>query len=169
MTAPESPWLSDDQQRVWRQWLTANGRLAATLGRQLSSDSDLSMADFQVLAHLSEAPDGRLRIVQLAEISQWERSRLSHHLTRMERRGMITRQECREDGRGQFACITAQGQAMIEQAAPGHARAVRRLMFDSLTDADLQALDRVTAGLLERIEAEETSAGRGVGQVGTAH
>lgn len=152
MTTGESPWLDDRQQRVWRQWMSANSRLTGALGRQLGQASGLSMPDFKVLVHLSEAEDGRLRIVQLAEDVQWERSRLSHHLTRMERRGLISRQECPHDGRGQYAVLTPTGREQIEQAAPGHARAVRTFLFDDLSTEDLATLDRITAAVLERLD-----------------
>ncbi len=151
MVANDNPWLDADQQQVWRQWMSAHRQLSAALSRQLARDTGMSMADFEVLVHLSEATDGRVRIVQLAEDVQWERSRLSHHLTRMERRGLIRREECPHDGRGQYAVITPPGRRQIEQAAPGHAEAVRTLLFDDLGAADLAALDRITSGLLERV------------------
>lgn len=152
MATHNGPWLDADQQQVWRQWMSAHRQLSAALSRQLARDTGMSMADFEVLVHLSEATDGRVRIVQLADDVQWERSRLSHHLTRMERRGLITRQECPHDGRGQYAVITPTGRRQIERAAPGHAEAVRTLVFDDLGAADLAALHRITSGLLERVE-----------------
>lgn len=152
MRSDTSPWLDDRQQRVWRQWLQSNARLTAALARQLSQDSGTSLADFEVLVHLSESPEGRVRIVQLADTLQWERSRLSHHLTRMEKRGLVERQGCTEDGRGAYAVLTAEGRELIEQVAPGHARTVRDLFFGELTDDELTALDRFTAGLLARLD-----------------
>jgi DNA-binding MarR family transcriptional regulator len=149
---PSDPWLDDRQQQIWRQWLQANARLTAALGRQLSQDSGTSLSDFEVLVHLSESAGGRVRIVALADALQWERSRLSHHLTRMEKRGLVARQDCQEDARGAYAVLTEQGRELIEQIAPGHARAVRHLFFDELTDDDLDALDRVTSGLLARLD-----------------
>lgn len=152
MNSDTSPWLDDHQQRIWRQWLLANSRLTAALGRQLSRDNGMSLPDFEVLVRLSEADEDRVRIVALAETVQWERSRLSHHLTRMERRGLVERRECPEDGRGAFAVLTPKGRALVEQAAPGHAEAVRTLVFDDLDADDLSALDRVTAGLIEHLD-----------------
>lgn len=152
MDSDTSPWLDDRQQRIWRQWLAANSRLTAALGRQLSQDSGTSLSDFEVLVHLSESDEGRVRIVQLADTLQWERSRVSHHLTRMEKRGLIARQECSEDARGAYAVLTPEGRALIEQIAPGHARTVRHLFFDELGDDDLASLDRVTSALLARLD-----------------
>ncbi len=152
MTTDSSPWLDAEQQRIWRQWLLATTRLQACLARQLQQESGTSMSDFQVLVQLTEAEGGRVRIVQLAETVQWERSRLSHQLTRMEKRGLISRQECPEDGRGAYAVVTDEGRRLTERAAPGHARLVMALMFDALSPEEVTALDTLTAGLLERTQ-----------------
>ena len=153
MSPPDTPWLSETQQRVWRQWLTANAELATAVGRQLHQDNAISSPDFHVLVRLSEEPGGRVRIVELARGMQWERSRLSHHLTRMEKRGLILRRDCLADRRGQFAELTEEGRQTVERAAPGHAELVRGVLFDPLSEEDLDVLDRVTATLLERVRA----------------
>ena len=126
-------WLTAEEERVWRRWLTLNARLSATLHRELQDDAGLSMPDFEVLVHLTDSPEGRIRVTDLARLLQWERSRVSHHVTRMERRRLVQRVECAEDGRGAFIVITPQGRAAIEQAAPGHVNTVRRLVFDALS------------------------------------
>ena len=151
MSTTDQPWLSVSQQRVWRQWLAANAELATAVGRQLNQDNGISAPDFHVLVRLSEEPGRRLRIVELARGMQWERSRLSHHLTRMEKRGLILRRECPQDGRGQFAELTDEGRRTVEQAAPGHAALVRSVLFDPLSDEELAVLDRVTDALIERV------------------
>ena len=109
------------------------------------------MPDFEVLVHLTDSPEGRIRVTDLARLLQWERSRVSHHVTRMERRRLVQRVECAEDGRGAFVVITPQGRAAIEQAAPAHARAVRELVFDSLTDRELASLTAITDKVLGRL------------------
>ncbi|HET7477065.1 MAG TPA: MarR family winged helix-turn-helix transcriptional regulator [Dermatophilaceae bacterium] len=147
----ESPWLADEHQRVWRRWLTMNAQLSAALHRQLQSDSGLSMQDFAVLVHLSDAAEGRVRISTLAEALQWERSRLSHHIKRMEARGLIERQECPDDGRGAFVGLTATGRAAIVRAAPSHARTVRDLVFADLSKQELAVLETFTDGVLNRL------------------
>lgn len=126
------PWLSDAEQRIWRSWLKVNAQISATLAADLLDDSGLSMPDFHVLVHLTDSPEGRVRVNELAQTLQWERSRVSHHLTRMERRDLVVRSECSDDRRGAFIAVTAAGRAAIERAAPGHVRAVRRLFFDVL-------------------------------------
>lgn len=148
----DSPWLDDRSQQVWRQWLHVTGGLPGAIGAQLQRDSNLSHADFAVLVRLSEAPHERSRIAELADVLQWERSRLSHQLTRMEKRGLVRREECSDDGRGAFAVLTPEGRDRIEQAAPGHARLVRHLFFEGLPEEDLAAFDRVLTRLADRIE-----------------
>lgn len=154
MDSTHSPWLTAEQQRVWRQWLAANGELTAALGRGLAQDCGLSLPDFHVLVRLSETPQSQVRIVELADEMQWERSRLSHHLTRMEKRDLIVRRDCPEDRRGAFAELTATGRSLLEQAAPGHAALVRSLLFDDLSAQDLQVLDRITRSLLHRLSEQ---------------
>jgi DNA-binding MarR family transcriptional regulator len=148
-------WLDEGEQRAWRAFLRMHGQLSARLNRQLQGDSNLSLADYEVLVQLTEAPDGRLRPYELQRALQWEQSRLSHHLTRMQRRDLVAREECAEDGRGAFIALTAAGRAAIESAAPGHVDAVRRLFFDSLTGEQVALLDRLATQVLDRIEAGE--------------
>lgn len=143
-----APWLTDNEQRVWRQWLSVQARFPAALNRQLQSDHQLSLQDFDVLVHLSEAPEGQLRISALAEQLRWEQSRLSHHLRRMEQRGLVRRAPCTEDARGFYAILTESGAARLLAAAPGHVATVRRHLFDRLSPAHVTALDEITAAIL---------------------
>jgi DNA-binding MarR family transcriptional regulator len=148
-------WLSADEERLWRRWLLLNSRLAATLQREMQDDAGLSNSDFEVLVNLTDNPQGRLRVTDLATQMLWERSRLSHHVTRMERRGMVQRVECAEDGRGAFVAITPEGRTAIEAAAPGHVEAVRRLVFDALRDEDATHLGTIVDQLLARLDSDE--------------
>jgi DNA-binding MarR family transcriptional regulator len=145
-------WLTAQEQRVWRRWLTLNARLSAALHKELQDDAGLSMPDFEVLVHLTDNPEGRIRVTDLARLLQWERSRVSHHVTRMERRRLVQRVECAEDGRGAFIVITPQGRAAIEQAAPGHVKAVRRIVFDALSPEDLDAFATVIEKALTQLD-----------------
>ena len=133
--------LAEAERRVG---LDAAARAAARRG--------LSIPDYEVLVHLTDSPEGRVRVTELAGLLQWERSRVSHHIKRMERRGLVGRAECAEDGRGAFVVITPQGRAAIEQAAPGHVIAVRRLMFDALSEEEKAALAAVIDKLLARTD-----------------
>jgi DNA-binding MarR family transcriptional regulator len=151
--ADDHPWLSDDEQRVWRTWLRAHVLVDAVVSAQLDCDSGLSGSDYAVLVNLSEAPDGRLRGKELACALQWEKSRLSHHLSRMERRGLVERVECPTDGRGAFVVITAEGRLRIEAAAPLHVAEVRRRFIDALGPAHLAALGAAVERLVSSLEA----------------
>lgn len=149
-----TPWLTEEQQRIWRNWLRLNRELQATLAREIAASSDLSMADFGVLVQLTDVPEGRVRISELADNLGWERSRVSHQLKRMQARGLVERSECVEDGRGSFVGITASGRSAIEDAAPGHVASVRRLVVDHLTEDEFADFGRLVDRLLEAIDAD---------------
>lgn len=148
-------WLTSDEQRAWRGFLSLHRELAARLNRQLQTDSQLSLADYEILVALSENPDGRIRPFALAQQVQWEQSRLSHHLARMERRGLIAREECTADGRGLFIGLTPHGRRTIEEAAPAHAATVRELFFDALTPEQVSALDEISSRARERMSGTD--------------
>ena len=147
----EAPWLNEDQQTVWRQWLAVTAALPAALNRQLQADAGLSLPDFDVLVQLTEHPQGRVRVSALADALQWERSRLSHHVKRMQARGLVEREECDDDGRGWFVVVTERGRDVIAAAAPDHVREVRALVFDDLTPGELTALADVTTKVMGRL------------------
>jgi DNA-binding MarR family transcriptional regulator len=150
-------WLDQGEQRAWRAFLRLQGQLSARLNRQLQSESGLSLADYEVLVQLSEAPEGRLRPYALQRALQWEQSRLSHHLGRMQRRGLVAREECADDGRGTLITLTDAGRSAIQAAAPGHVAAVRRLLFDALTADDVAALERLTTRVLDRLDTRRNT------------
>src|SRR3954464_1047611 len=150
-----SQWLTDDEQRAWRGLVQMNSRLEARLNRELQRTSGLSLADYDVLVLLTEAPDGRLRMFQLIEDLQWEQSRLSHHIARMQRRGLVAREECTTDRRGAFVVLTDAGRDAIERAAPGHVAAVRHLVFDGLSTEQVATLEAFARGVLSRLTGPE--------------
>jgi DNA-binding MarR family transcriptional regulator len=147
-------WLDDRQQRVWQAYLHLNQHLYATLEQQLVRDSGLSGADYKVLHPLSEAPGGLLRARELCSEIGWDRSRLSHHVRRMEKRGLVTREECAEDARGLMVRLTDAGRKAIEGAAPQHAESVRRHFFDLVSIEELETLATVFERVLENITSE---------------
>lgn len=146
------PWLSEPEQAAWRAWLRAWTLLDAQISRQLQRDTDMSQADYAVLVHLSESPDGRLRGFELAQGLQWEKSRLSHHLSRMEKRGLVVREGCPTDGRGAFVVLTDEGRRRIVEAAPMHVAEVRRWFVDALTPEQLAALGDACRTIVTTIE-----------------
>lgn len=150
----EAPWLSAEDERLWRRWLRLNALLPNALHAELQADAGLSLPDFDVLVALTDSPDGRVRVSDLARALHWERSRVSHHLTRMERRGLVRRQECPDDGRGSFVVLTAEGRTTIERAAPAHVRHVRSLIFDALTTSEIETMATVVDKILDRLEGD---------------
>lgn len=149
-----TPWLSAEEQRLWRAWLAAGSALSAALHRDLQADAGLSLPDFDVLVRLTESEEGRVRVSELARALDWERSRLSHHVTRMERRGLVARDDCVDDGRGAYVVVTEAGRAAIEDAAPHHVRTVRRLFVDVLTPEEVAALTPVLERVLDGLAGD---------------
>lgn len=152
MTA--SPWLDDEQQQTWRAWLDVNARLFARISRDLQAANGLSLQDYDVLVALTDVPDGSVRMRDLGVKLQWEKSRLSKHLTRMAARGLVARRECYDDRRGSFVELTDEGLAAIRAAAPGHAALVREVFFDGLSSEQVRELGRICATVLERLGDE---------------
>jgi DNA-binding MarR family transcriptional regulator len=151
-TAAAAPrWLDDHEQAVWRSFLAMRSQLDVLLGRELQEQSGLSNADFSVLVQLSEHPETRMRVLELARALQWEKSRLSHQLTRMQQRGLVERSNCVEDRRGAWILLTAQGLTAVEAAAPRHVESVRRYLFDVLSAEQVAALGDVARVVLDRI------------------
>jgi DNA-binding MarR family transcriptional regulator len=148
-------WLDAREQRAWRAYLAMNARLTARLHRQMQADSGLSLADFEVLVCLTDHADARVRIVELARFLQWEKSRLSHHLTRMQRRGLVSREGCPEDARGAFVVLTAEGRQAIERAAPRHVDTVREVFLDRITDEQLDTLRTIAEQVLPGLDSDQ--------------
>lgn len=150
---PEDPWLSDREERAWRALQSMEMRLEAELARQLSTESRLSYPDYAVLVALTDQPQGRLRLFELGRLLGWEKSRLSHHVARMADRGLVCKERCDSDRRGAFVAVTAKGRREIAVAAPGHARAVRRLFVDRLTPDQLDVITAVAEKVLAALDA----------------
>lgn len=159
-------WLSAPEQRAWRAFLGLHRELNARLNRQLQAESQLSLSDYEVLVVLSEADQGRLRPFELCDFLQWEQSRLSHHIRRMESRGLVTREGCTGDGRGAFVVLSPVGRAAIEAAAPSHAAAVRSLLFEAMTEEQVAVLEEVFTRALQEMGA--TSCERAAAAVATS-
>ena len=147
----EARWLDEREQRAWRGLMTMQDGLAEFIERQLRNRCGLSGPDYQVLAHLSEAPAGRLRSFELGELLRWEKSRLSQHLGRMGNRGLVTRERCQTDQRGAVIAITARGRELIEAAAPQHVADVRAAFIDQLTPAELETLATIGDKVRDRL------------------
>lgn len=141
-------WLSASEERAWRSLQLMQMRLEGALARQLAIDSGLSYPDYLVLVAVTDRPDGRMRLFELGRVLGWEKSRLSHHVARMEARGVVKKERCDTDRRGAFVVVTERGRTEIEAAAPGHVHAVRRLFVDRLTPAQLDAIGETAEAVL---------------------
>jgi DNA-binding MarR family transcriptional regulator len=156
-------WLDDREAAAWRGLQAMQAQLDARLARDLADDSDLSYQDYMVLVALTDQPDGRLRAFELGRELGWEKSRVSHHVSRMIARGLVTRRKCPSDQRGAFVVITESGRRAIEAAAPGHVAAVRRYVIERLTPAQLDALTSIADSVLEALADRRSDAGSGTG------
>jgi DNA-binding MarR family transcriptional regulator len=152
---PPQPVLTAQQQETWFAYMRVMLRLNYEMNRQLQTDSDLTLADYDVLNALADSPGDRLQLTALAARIGWERSRLSHHLQRMAGRGLVERRPSRDDRRATDAVLTAGGRAVLEAAAPGHAALVRRLFFDGLDEALVQPL----RAAFEQVHAQVVAGG----------
>lgn len=129
-------WLSEEDQQVWRQYLRVTMEISETLDRDLVQAHGISLNEYEVMVVLSEQPDRTIRMSTLAEELVNSRSRLTHTIRRMEKRGLVTREACADDGRGVNCILTLEGFQLLEKAAPDHVESVRRNIFDNLTDAE---------------------------------
>lgn len=152
MTEPQ--WLSAEEADVWAKYRRLRRDLHKAQERQLLRDSGLSAADYALLAPLSEAPEGLLRARELGAEVDWERSRLSHQISRMEKRGLVTREACADDARGSMIRLTPAGRKAIEEAAPRHAQTVRRLFFDPFSAEEVRLLGHFLDRILTEVDAE---------------
>ncbi|PMC62844.1 MarR family transcriptional regulator [Corynebacterium xerosis] len=139
----EVPWLNDDEQALWRAMMDAAKAVERAMDTRLLTTEEISSADFSVLVQLSEAEGGTMRMRELCEGLKWDRSRMSHQITRMEKRGLVTKLRCANDSRGIDVELTAHGREVIERAAPDHVRMIRRIVFDELDS--IPGLDRGAA------------------------
>ena len=136
----ETRWLDPAEDRAWRGYRRMFLLLNAQLARDLATGAGLSEPDYDVLSTLSEAEGHRERITTLAARMLWSQSRLSHHIARMESRGLVTRDEVESDGRGSVVVLSGKGLQTLEAAAPGHVAAVRAHLIDLLSPDQIAAL-----------------------------
>ncbi|WIM68606.1 MarR family winged helix-turn-helix transcriptional regulator [Corynebacterium breve] len=145
--ANEARWLNDEEQEMWRAMLATFRKINRAMDETLLAGSDLSSSEFAVLVTLSEAEDCQLRLRDLCLGLDWDRSRTSHQITRMERRGLVTKRKSPGDARGVVVSLTDEGMRRLEQAAPEHVESVRRLVFDHMHQDDVASLKRFMKGV----------------------
>lgn len=152
MSAQTEPrWLNEDEQATWRAFLQAAKLLFDQLDRELQRDAGMPHSYYEVLVHLSESPDRRLRMAELADRLLWSPSRLSHAVTKLAEAGRVRREACPTDQRGQFAVLTDEGFEALRDAAPGHVEGVRTHLFDQLTDAQVRQLRQISESVIDNL------------------
>jgi DNA-binding MarR family transcriptional regulator len=147
-------WLSRSEDRAWRGYRRMRTLLDLRLARDLADDSGLSEPDYDVLSTLTERPEAQWRASELATRLLWSSSRLAHHVGRMERRGLVRRMPCPDDGRGAAITLTEQGRSVLERAAPKHVESVRRNFIDLLTPAEVDTLAAIAEKVTTRLSRE---------------
>jgi len=146
--SPEPRWLDADQQRAWRAYLAGVARIDAYLDARLRPFG-LDLGEYEILVHLSESEDWSLRMSELADAVRQSRSRLTHTVTRMEKKGLVRRTACPDDRRGVIAQLTDAGMDLLRTAAPEHVRSVRECFVDVVDPDDFEALGRAMAAVAQ--------------------
>src|SRR3954465_3187756 len=156
--AGEPRWLDAEEQKAWRAWLYSSLLLQDRLDRELTHGTGISHAYYEILVALSEAPERRMRMSELADRCLSSRSRLSHAVSRLEERGWGRREACADDARGQLAVLTDEGFAALEAAAPVHVESVRTHLFDQLSPAQIAAMRDIGETLLRPLDPPAAAA-----------
>ena len=138
----EPRWLDAAEQSHWRAYLEGSSRLWERLDRDLKASHGLTMPEYEILVRLSEAPERRLRMAELAVMAYQSRSRLSHTCSRLENKGLVRREACADDKRGINAVLTEEGFAALDRAARDHVRTVRAHLVDLVSPEDLEVLGK---------------------------
>jgi DNA-binding MarR family transcriptional regulator len=146
--------LTEAQAASWTSYQRMRARLTARLGRELARDAGVSDADYEILWALMEAPEESVRALALRLGLEWEKSRLSHQLRRMEERGLVTRSDCSVDNRGTDVSITDAGRTLAVQARASHNEAVQRYVVDALTEEQLDQLTAISEAIMAGLERQ---------------
>ncbi|MFF6781494.1 MarR family transcriptional regulator [Streptomyces sp. NPDC012510] len=158
-SAEEEPrWLTDEEQRTWLAYVHAKTLLEDHLDRQLQRDAGMPHLYYHLLVVLSDEPQRRLRMTELAMRTKITRSRLSHAVARLEKNGWVRREDCPADKRGQFAVLTDGGFEMLSKSAPGHVTAVRQALFDRLSPEQQKSLGEIMEIIAEGLQPSEAGA-----------
>jgi DNA-binding MarR family transcriptional regulator len=148
-------WLTADEQRAWLRLAGVMLKLSPALDSQLQRDSELTHFDYLCLAMLSESEDHTMPMSDLAGRANATLSRLSHVISKLERRGWVARRPSPHSRRVTLVSMTPEGYQVLVDAAPGHVENVRDLVFEGLAADDVAALERIAGHIVERIEASK--------------
>ena len=154
-TSTGTPWLSSEQQQVWRAFLGGTTVLTDRLDRDLRTTHGLSMPEYEILVRLSEAPGRAIRMAELADAVSHSRSRVTHTIARLEREGIVVRGQCSEDGRGVSAVLTDKGFGILTEAAHTHVRGVHDYLVDNATTEEFEVLGRIMERVVTQLHGKE--------------
>ena len=138
-----TPGLNSEQLGAYFALMEVSSLLQYAVDEHLRADGDLSYVQFQILARLVDAPEGRLRMTDLADGVVYSRSGLTYQAGLLDKRGLITRSPSPDDERSVIVSVTDAGRALVAQVLPGHVDRVRQLLFDAMSGDDLAALSAV--------------------------
>ena len=150
----QTRWLDADQQQYWRAFLGGTTVLFERLDRDLRERHNLSMPEYEILVRLSEAPDRRMRMAELAESVAQSRSRTTHTIARLENAGVVERTASSDDGRGVDARLTATGYERLREASHTHVQGVRAYLVDVIPADDFEAVGRVFEGVRRELHGK---------------
>ena len=151
-------WLTPEEQRAWRAYIAAVALVEDALDRQLQQEAGMPHLYYSILATLSDAPERRLRMTDLAERLKITRSRLTYGVSRLEKDGLVAREDCPVDKRGSVAALTDEGMRLLERAAPGHVDTVRSLIFDRLSPEQVGQLEDIFTAIGSGVEGDRGQA-----------
>ena len=148
MAEPRTRWLSDSEMRAWRTLIGTTTGLLATLDNELQGEHGLTLGEYEVLVHLSEAPEHALRMTELASRLHLSPSGITRRIDRLVKQGVVHRQQCPSDRRGSYAVLTDVGMKRLREAAPTHVRGVREHFVDRLSDRQLANLSSALSAVV---------------------
>ena len=150
----DTPWLTTEQQRIWRAFLGGSTVLTDRLDRDLRTQHGLSMPEYEILVRLSEAPGRSIRMAELADAVSHSRSRVTHTIARLEREGIVQRGQCSDDGRGVSAHLTDHGFSVLESAAHTHVTGVHDYLIANADAGELQALGHIMTRVMQTLHGK---------------
>ncbi|TXS41278.1 MarR family transcriptional regulator [Streptomyces sp. uw30] len=151
-------WLTPEEQRAWRAYIGAVHLMEDAMDRQLQQETGMPHMYYSILSTLSESPERRLRMTDLAERLKITRSRLTYAVTRLEKDGLVLREDCRWDKRSSIAALTDEGMTVLESAAPGHVETVRSMLFDRLSPEQVGQLEEIFTQVSEGFQGDTAHA-----------
>lgn len=159
----DAEWLDEREMAAWQGFLEASNRVGHHLEQQLREESGLSHPQYEILVRLGDAPDGEIRMTELAKGLVTSKSGLTYQIGRLEKRGFVRRRLCESDVRGVYAVLTDDGRRALREAAPGHVAAVREALIDVLGRGELELLAESLGRVARRLEdrGQRDGGGRG--------